>query len=1603
LHEQPDQQLDPSNFDECLAAIDIVVDEGSFRFHKVDYRSITLDLQVAGIGPGSQDAIPSADLLSSFAAAGANQTPQETALLTRPNPLVIPIVEDSSVKSPCTLQIQEVIQKGKSQFISIALRQTGTPSGFSALVLDGSPFSVALVSAKAIAADDLSETTALATWTNQDAAWKLRNADVGFDLLFPPQGIGEAMHRRVEDRDVTPGNLVDFRFSPPATAFIRTSDLQRRFTEVPWNLRRLLGVPGYISGALAERALFELFYGLSGAFAVPSLRLSELFARRGRFPEPLAIQLAWVGTKSQIDTYGSLQAHFTSLLRVAAARLAVFELWSQTQLAAEPGPQPPLSIDQSDSLVFHQRRTARLRYPIPGQKPPAPTDGKPDEFQDANGNLYADGLAGGWSWGFESQNILSAVRTKRDSVSATLTGCYLSALGGWGSQKASFDRGLSTIHASVEMGRTSTINIERIGRIGVLWHKAKHVIVYERTVCASRQFYLEQYPLTGNPVLRKVEEYIELIEEERQFPDKPVSALSRGFILGARFAGGKPARIHVNSKWGQDVGTTGWKIPLWVRGAVPSDVYPKPIIHMLTAGATESSQVPIAISDPEKLFFYTTTDQSLGADPDTWPVVEGVDYQIMPASSLQAPPLPSSLKNASDMPGTPPDFIPAGGSAFTLCLEPAAAAANLVAGRTPEAVSAIPRSITLMRGYRLTSADVPTDADSATAYQVARLHDHLSAVVAPLLHSANDAVKAVQDTRDALDALKAAADNIKVGPDAICDALANRVDAQAQVFEKDIRLGIVSALYQVQGGLDATLDAAFQQTGNNIALLKQVLRSNLAALIDGEDGLHSVILRSQGSIQELRANLDSVPAVLDSLVADLTFQLQYAEAALTDLADDQTFSALAAPIVDELQRQCQTLLLGSSSVFPVQEAFRAILGPQVDAISGAIASNSAGILDSLAKLSTAVKQDLIASLVDLLGGGTVAPITRSIVDFLDPVEAALDSLLADIDAALGDNSRALDRPLTALRSMVEGLIDGVATNDLAGFRKKLRDETNAFMLGADGQVDAALLESRKYVKDIVKSLCKSLVPDPAALLQRLKDALAHTDLTFLDGIKDLTPDLRARVEDLLNRWKPALDGLQNRIRLTVPTIAWPSLQDPFADGTFRLFRAFGDVPKLPNLDFNLPQIAYHFRFDDFNVPALDLSPVLTIANQLGEKALGAFNLQLPSFKLLDRFVPPKLPDFQFSQLFPSLAGLKLENLFRSLPTPPNAPDGIKVTHGSDASSRSAWMRTDVDFSSTEPANIFDLAGISLTLKSGRITATSRVDATLGESPRQRSSGAIQGDWFIKVGSYGVVNIKSSTLRFDEEGRIHFEVSPAQVQMQPPLDFLARLLEPFQSSKDGFKVAVTAEGVRTSLVLPIPNIQGGSFGIANLTLGFLFEVLILPEFTIRTALQLGKPERPFTITIFILGGAGSVQLAVSYVPKTGVFSTYLDVALYASASLAISLGPISGGIYAYAGIAVTYSASSNGASNLYFALRLLFVGEVTLLGFIDVGLSLSLEAEYRGNNNLIGRGSVNFHIKIGWFLTIEVNASVQYEFGSGQSSSSSSQQISGAAADYANMY
>src|SRR5262249_37811298 len=157
-------------------------------------------------------------------------------------------------------------------------------------------------------------------------------------------------------------------------------------------------------------------------------------------------------------------------------------------------------------------------------------------------------------------------------------------------------------------------------------------------------------------------------------------------------------RIRVNSKWGRDVGSIGWKIPLWSRGAAPPDVYPKPAIFVLAAGASPEQRVPLAIHEPEKLYFYTRTDNAPSVHTPPWLPVEGVDYQVIDAAALTAP-SPEKRGDPADYKPVVPDLLVKSGlGAFTLALEPPPAAANLVIDRAAETIRAVPRSVTLMRG-----------------------------------------------------------------------------------------------------------------------------------------------------------------------------------------------------------------------------------------------------------------------------------------------------------------------------------------------------------------------------------------------------------------------------------------------------------------------------------------------------------------------------------------------------------------------------------------------------------------------------------------------------------------------------------------------------------------------------------------------------------------------------------------------------------------------------------------------------------------------------------------------------------------------------------------
>jgi len=312
---------------------------------------------------------------------------------------------------------------------------------------------------------------------------------------------------------------------------------------------------------------------------------------------------------------------------------------------------------------------------------------------------------------------------------------------------------------------------------------------------------------------------------------------------------------------------------------------------------------------------------------------------------------------------------------------------------------------------------------------------------------------------------------------------------------------------------------------------------------------------------------------------------------------------------------------------------------------------------------------------------------------------------------------------------------------------------------------------------------------------------------------------------------------------------------------------------------------------------------------------------------------------------------------------------------------------------TQPATVFNLGGVTLRRLRADFKATTRIEGGVGAAPRQTSRGSIRGDWDVQIGGFPIAILAACTLQYEEGGRITFDISPDRVKLQQVLAFLADLMSSFGYSDKGFSVAIGPEGVRAVLDLPLPDIQSGAFGIANLRLGFMFALNIAGPFQIVTQLSVAKKTAPFTLTIFILGGAGWLEMGVRYTPSSGTFDTIVSIGIMASASLAISLGPISGGVYVYFGITVDYVGSNKGASRLTIGLLLLFVGEVSLLGIISVGLRLGLEAQYTSGGGLKGRGFVSFSIKICWCITIDVQADVEYTFGNGSGGTAALQEAS----------
>ena len=749
---------------------------------------------------------------------------------------------------------------------------------------------------------------------------------------------------------------------------VRASEVRRRYTEPPWDLRRLFGYPGQRSpGARVESLRLELLYGLEGLVKDDAalLRLAEWSSLLGGIPGRIR-DLAWYGTQDQREAFAKYLGDWSVKFRRYQTRLGILSLW-------DPGAAGTLRL--SDRVSYRLRDSAWIRYPFePGALP-----GIPDPS--ANPPHSNIGLAGGVGWGFEAKAIYDKVFERTSSTSAELVGPQLSALGGWGRQKAGFDFDKTTITSETNMGRVSRYTVERIGRIGVLWTHARHVIVYERTVAPSRQFAAQQDRLLNRPVLRKVEEYVEFPHKDRSYPDNDAAPVSRGFILGATF----PPRINVDSSWGspviidipkKDLGkppapkTVGWQLPLWSRDpTLDPVVYPKPTVQLSASADPETGKRanPATCDNPENLYFYTSLLDEDGKNTDAWPPVRGVDFPDLP---LPRPANVPAIDNAVPDRRLPDaTAVEPGYERFTIALTGAPRPTNVVAERAGRAMNATVRTVTMSRSLQTSGA-----------------------AVSPALQAALDTRKAVGD--------------LGTFVDSFLSSVRSAVPA-AGIIDAAGKDAIDSVIRRVLGDTDPE------------KLRKQVS--------DAVTALKAVHAEGPTPAEVVQTLVNNAGRDINAWRADATKQLGHVKTDLLNFAAAQSANLNADKLINQVEKTRSEILLGISGTTSAADGLKRPIDQQYQRLVGSLRTGLEDIQRSLGQANQLFK-DLDQQLDrDLKAVKGLAATLQGIVDSASrDAKQAREQLVTTVRARAWEIQSRVHEVGTRADAAVRSLLPGIS-------------------------------------------------------------------------------------------------------------------------------------------------------------------------------------------------------------------------------------------------------------------------------------------------------------------------------------------------------------------------------------------------------------------------------------------------------------------------------------------------------------------------------------------------------------------------------------------------
>lgn len=1553
-----------------------------------------------------------------------------------------------------TLNIRIKTQKDRNAIVEWAIN--GKPNNRAlkpkALYFQAKPFSVAQID---LPDHDPEGGEKIAFWRSDDpegTQWRI--ADSEMTVYLPPQAVGEEMERgkrfwpngkpyigESENKD----KPVRYRFSPPTKLSVMPGTKVRRYNAVPNNLQLVL------KESIVKEFDTEIVYPINTKFEVnseglPHIRISETAFFTGKPTENLPVYPAEKELRSfyqdvladeigeytfrnndkkiQIpeeteqnlsdffkDSYKSTRLAHSALRANWASRIAQYHLYDPYRADGK--------LMLSQGLEFKIRDVSEGAPPLINPLPERVTYNEENWIKDIvhfleNNDFVKDpkeinrlgALRAGVMYTIEFESDLRGVLTNKsyESTEGIIEELSFTPLGANGYISASFNGGKKIFNARVHHGQISRLESITIGRLGVLWNKSRHVIVYERTTVPSEQFKDEQgydsntgeyspESLLGWPIIRKTEEYIEPIEIKRNFDlETSKDKNACGFIESSEFISQK---IYVNSAWGKNY-QHGYAIPLW-KADETNSVYAKPTLTLNAyAGEETTKQV---LQEPEHLYFYTNTESATGKDSDQWkpqieidlpeglcrlPVITGAhlksnSQKIISSKSMPAPNTSVSSRR--------PRYDLAVCSAGPVNLQHKRGETQMLAAmyvismaRTGE--FAAPKELdAAIEGIVEKSVTITDELDrlNQTQSEIKSFFEDLEKDI--LAGNLNlDCIKLKEDlnkrkneilkkkkedlTKQVEKINKIVSSNIKsYNNSAIAELLEIKIDYPSDYLSTYVSQLAKTArdeLEKFKGKQHADLDHFIEN-------LKQQVEYSLKPIVKFLESVEKTILAPVLKIEGILKNNYQIPIEIDE---------NSGTDALKNQVDKLKNDFLARLGMQKGRNKLFDLLIGHLEKF---------VSAQIILLNGLIDSS-----ESAEALKTNIPKLINA----------IEAVNTIIVRIENSLTQSLDSIKDKLKSPSDSSKKAIVKVNELIK--IEGDNLEVLIEAIFEFFNEDLNQREQSLLKISATVDKEIEAYNQVIKNIVLNVVKDINFVEQALITEVitleHDLIEFGDNSFavvdaqlnklINQLGDDCNNSKKQLEGFLNEVNKKLAESKGQLNTFVEEYIDKDTQKKLqelakkyeakAESGLKLVKALGDMPKLNSLDFNA--LAAEYVFGDFD-KAISTSPYAVKLKEVGD-ALNGLGLTLPSSSILDQFLPSSLSGLNFRDVFNNMGGMDFKHLFKKFKLDNRLKsENIIVTHGLDKTSRQAWVKAEVKANLPEKQSLFEVSSIGVSTTNLKLNAISEQRVDLQGKLQSINNGKFISDFALDFSGNKLALFKEVTISFDN-GKFDFDISPDKIELHPSIKFVSDIAKQIQGSLPPYIEMVkddkgNTKGVRSSMNIEVANPPDfGAVKIGTLILysGIQLEMTSKGQFQISTFLSVGKKETPIFLQIGELGGGMWLETTATQVGPKTIINASLGLAV--GNTRRKNIGKVANGEYSIMLFAYANYQIENGRTASQFRAGISVYGTARVLSIANATIFMLLEAIHDSQNGSKGVGILDISISMGRFYKIKIKKQVE---------------------------